>query len=30
VETHRHNILRKLDVKRTIGVVKFAIRAGIV
>jgi len=30
VETHRHNILRKLDVKSTIGVVKFAIRAGIV
>ena len=30
VETHRHNILRKLDVKSTIGVVKFAIEAGIV
>jgi len=30
VETHRHNILRKLDVKSTIGVVKFALKAGIV
>ena len=30
VETHRHNILRKLDVRSTIGVVKFAIKAGIV
>ncbi len=30
VETHRHNILRKLSVKSTIGVIKFAIKAGIV
>lgn len=30
VETHRHNILRKLDVKSTIGVVKFAIKTGLV
>lgn len=30
VESHRHNILRKLKVKTTIGVVKYAIRAGIV
>lgn len=30
VESHRHNILRKLDVKSTIGVIKFAIKSGIV
>ena len=29
VETHRHNILRKLNVKSTIGVIKFAIKTGI-
>lgn len=29
VDTHRHNILRKLNVKSTIGVIKFAIRAGL-
>ena len=30
VETHRHNILRKLNVKTTIGVIKFAFRTGLV
>ncbi len=30
VETHRHNILKKLKVKSTIGVIKFGIRAGII
>ncbi|MEL6123219.1 MAG: response regulator transcription factor [Bacteroidota bacterium] len=30
VSTHRHNILRKLGVRTTIGIVKFAIKAGIV
>lgn len=30
VETHRHNILRKLEMKSTIGVVKFAMKAGII
>lgn len=29
VESHRHNILRKLNVKTTIGVIKFAIKSGI-
>jgi len=29
VETHRHNILRKLNVKTTIGVIKFALKTGI-
>ena len=29
VETHRHNILRKLNVKSTIGVIKFAMKVGI-
>lgn len=29
VETHRHNILRKLDAKSTIGVIKFAMKAGL-
>lgn len=29
VETHRHNILKKLNVKSTIGVVKYALRAGL-
>lgn len=29
VETHRHNILRKLNVKTTVGVIKFALKAGI-
>ena len=29
VETHRHNILRKHNVKTTIGVIKFAIKSGI-
>ncbi|MCB9268414.1 MAG: response regulator transcription factor [Lewinellaceae bacterium] len=30
VETHRHNIMRKLDVKNVIGVIKFAIKYGLV
>ena len=30
VESHRHNILRKLDVKSTIGVIKFALKSGII
>ena len=30
VETHRHNILRKLGVKNTAGILKFAIRHGLV
>lgn len=30
VETHRHNILKKLNVKSTVGVVKFAIKSGLV
>ncbi len=30
VETHRHNILRKLQVKNAIGIIKFAIRHGLV
>lgn len=29
VESHRHNILRKLNVKTTVGVIKFAIKTGI-
>lgn len=29
VETHRHNVLRKLNVRNSIGVVKYAIRAGL-
>ena len=29
VETHRHNILRKLNVNTTVGVIKFALKAGI-
>jgi DNA-binding NarL/FixJ family response regulator len=30
VETHRHNILRKLGVKNTVGIIKYAIKNGIV
>jgi DNA-binding NarL/FixJ family response regulator len=30
VETHRHNILRKLGVKNSIGIIKYALRAGLV
>lgn len=30
VETHRHNILRKLAVKNTVGIIKYAIKNGIV
>ena len=30
VETHRHNILKKLGVKSSIGVVKFALRTGLI
>jgi DNA-binding NarL/FixJ family response regulator len=30
VETHRHNILRKLGVKNAIGIVKYAIRYGLI
>lgn len=30
VETHRHNILKKLGVKTTVGVVKFAVKVGLV
>ena len=29
VETHRHNILRKLDVKNSIGVIKYALKHGL-
>jgi DNA-binding NarL/FixJ family response regulator len=30
VETHRHNILRKLGVKNTVGIIKYAIKNGLV
>ncbi len=30
VETHRHNILKKLNVKSTVGVIKFAMKAKLV
>jgi DNA-binding NarL/FixJ family response regulator len=30
VETHRHNILKKLNMKNSIGLVKFAIRNGLI
>jgi DNA-binding NarL/FixJ family response regulator len=30
VETHRHNILKKLNLKNSIGLVKFAIKNGII
>jgi len=30
VESHRHNILRKLNVKTTVGVVKYAIKSGLI
>lgn len=29
VETHRHNILRKLGVKNSIGIIKYAVRYGL-
>ncbi|GAA4404137.1 response regulator transcription factor [Nibrella viscosa] len=29
VETHRHNILRKLGVKNSIGIIKYAVRHGL-
>ncbi len=29
VETHRHNILRKLGVKNTVGIIKYAIKNGL-
>ena len=29
VETHRHNILKKLNVRNSVGVVKYAIQAGL-
>lgn len=29
VETHRHNILKKLNVKNTVGIVKYAIKNGL-
>lgn len=30
VETHRHNILRKLSVKNSIGIIKYALRHGLI
>ncbi len=30
VETHRHNIIKKLNVKNTVGIVKYAIKNGLV
>lgn len=30
VETHRHNILRKLGVKNSIGIIKYALRHGLI
>ncbi|MBA4852840.1 response regulator transcription factor [Emticicia sp. BO119] len=30
VETHRHNILKKLNVKNTVGIIKYAIKNGLV
>lgn len=30
VETHRHNILRKLGVKNTVGIIKYALKNGLV
>ena len=30
VETHRHNILKKLNLKNSIGLVKFALKNGII
>jgi DNA-binding NarL/FixJ family response regulator len=30
VETHRHNILKKLDLKNSIGLVKFALKNGLI
>lgn len=29
VETHRHNILKKLNVKNTVGIIKYAIKNGL-
>jgi DNA-binding NarL/FixJ family response regulator len=30
VETHRHNILRKLGVKNSVGIIKYALKNGLV
>ncbi|MBK9509549.1 MAG: response regulator transcription factor [Cytophagaceae bacterium] len=30
VETHRHNILKKLGIKNVVGLVKFAIKNGLI
>lgn len=30
VETHRHNILKKLNVKNTVGIIKYAIKNGLI
>ena len=30
VETHRHNILRKLQVKNSIGIIKFALKNNLI